>query len=135
MMVCKQVIGAGALVSVIVQSEKSEMGRGMVTMTWEEIDHDAVSDRRIFKREVEFGNGGYGGQHFELQAEFEVRDVTGNVLLQTSGAAKGEYWCGTFLWFVPGSDGRRVRLHQSHQDDDVYLDVPDAVAALQSDGR
>ncbi|MEM9029295.1 MAG: hypothetical protein AAGC70_13090 [Pseudomonadota bacterium] len=100
-----------------------------MVLKWEEIDHDSVSDRRIFKREVEFSNGGYGGQHFELCAEFEVRDAAGNVLLKTSGTAEGEYWCGTFLWFVKGCDGQRVRLYQSHRDDDSYLDVPNAPAA------
>ncbi|MEM9356471.1 MAG: hypothetical protein AAGB04_09670 [Pseudomonadota bacterium] len=110
------------------------IAREMIEMTWEEIDFDTISGRRIFKREVEFGNGGYGGQHFELSAEFEVRDAAGRVLLQTSGTAKGDYWCGAFLWFVEGSDGRRVRLHQSHQDDDTYLDVPDAATVSQSTG-
>ncbi|MEM8973595.1 MAG: hypothetical protein AAGD43_16170 [Pseudomonadota bacterium] len=105
----------------------------MVAKTWEEIDHDTFSGRRIFKREVEFGNGGYGGQHFELQAEFEVRDAADRVLLKTSGTAKGDYWCGAFLWFVDGSNGQRVRLYQSHRDDDTYLDVPNAVTVSQSD--
>lgn len=91
--------------------------------TWTEIDHDAVSGRRIFKRDTAFGNGGCGGHHFEVEADFEVREPDGRVAMSTSGRAKGEYWCGTFLWFVKDKGGARVRLYQSDRDDEHY-DVP-----------
>ncbi|MEL6871981.1 MAG: hypothetical protein AAFO62_04115 [Pseudomonadota bacterium] len=92
---------------------------------WEQIDHDPVSDRRIFKREIAFGQGGFGGHEFELTAEFEVRDGRGRVLARFTESAKGEYWCGAFLWFVKGSDGTRVRLSRSDRREDEVHDVPD----------
>ena len=98
---------------------------------WEEIDRDSKSGRRIFKREVNFGDGGYGGQYFELRADFEVRDAEGRVLLKTDGTAKGDYWCGTFLWFVQDTGGQRVRLYQSDTVSDVFFDVPEAPVTQQ----
>ncbi|MEM1306557.1 MAG: hypothetical protein AAGG99_03450 [Pseudomonadota bacterium] len=92
---------------------------------WEEIDHDPVSGRRIFMRETSFGTGGYGGHDFEISADFEVRDATGRVLLTTCGSAKGEYWCGTRLMFVEGTNGQRVALYESHRTATTSLDVPD----------
>ena len=99
---------------------------------WEQIDRDVESGRLIFKRETSFGSGGYGGHFFELSADFEVRDAEGVVLFRTSGSASGEYWCGTFLWFVKGSGGRRVRLYQSDRDEDVFYNLPNGAVAPPS---
>ncbi len=101
---------------------------------WEEVDHDRVSGRRIFNRETESGNGGYGGHHFEVSADFEVRDTNGRILLKKSGSAKGEYWCGVFLWFVEGSEGRQVRLDESDEEDRTF-NVPDPPTSKQDNAQ
>jgi len=93
---------------------------------WEELDHDPVSGRRIFKADEPVSrNGYYGTYDFKVAARFEVRDADGNVLLRSSGSASGEYWCGVFLWFVKGADGRQVRLDESDREEDEFYDVPD----------
>lgn len=93
--------------------------------SWKEIDHDPVSDRRIFKADDPDGDRYYGGHDFRVAADFEVRDANGDVLMKSSGSAKGEYWCGVFLWFVKGSNGRKVRLDESDRAEDEIFDVPD----------
>lgn len=96
--------------------------------TWELLDTDESSGRQIFKRDVPRDAGSaqstYGTYDFKVQAEFEVRDPAGNVLLKTSGTAKGEYWCGVFLWFVEGSNGTQVRLEESDSAEKPALNVP-----------
>lgn len=87
---------------------------------------DSVSGRTIYGREVKTGShGNYGTNSFRIEREFQVRDPSGRVLLQTSGTASGEYWCGVFLFFVVETDGAIVRLQQSDKPDDVQFDVPD----------
>ncbi|MEM7429083.1 MAG: hypothetical protein AAF441_23595 [Pseudomonadota bacterium] len=95
-------------------------------IAWEEVDHDAASGRRIFKAEEEVApSGNYGTYQFKTAARFEVRNADGEVLFKTSGSASGEHWCGVFLWFVEGSEGRRVRLDESDTESDEFFDVPD----------
>lgn len=96
---------------------------------WGLQDTDSVSGRQIFKMDVPIESdsraGSYGTYDFKVQADFEVRDKAGRVLLKTSGSASGEYWCGVFLWFVDGSDGTKVRLEETDQEKDTILLVPD----------
>lgn len=93
---------------------------------WEEIDHDPTSNRRIFKTDdlVE-QSGHYGTYDFKAEATFEVRNADGEVLLRTFGSARGEYWCGVFLWFVKGSEGQQVLLDESDNKVDRIIEVPD----------
>ncbi|MEL6299276.1 MAG: hypothetical protein AAFQ45_11975 [Pseudomonadota bacterium] len=96
---------------------------------WSEIDHDAESGRRIFKRDAPNQRSGtYGTYDFEVAADLEVRDAAGTVLFATRETASGEYWCGVFLWFVKGTAGTQVRLDASNKDDRIY-DVPDTPRA------
>ena len=92
---------------------------------WEEVDHDPVSGRRIFKSRDSENCRYYGDYSFMEAADFEVRCPDGRVLREMSGSAKGEHWCGVFLWFVKGSDGRQVRLDESDREEDEFYDVPD----------
>lgn len=103
----------------------AQNGARMTEKNWKEIDHDPVSDRRIFKADDSDEGKYYGGYDFKVAADFEVRDANGDVLMTSSGSAKGEYWCGVFLWFVKGSNGRKVRLDESDRDEDEFYDVPD----------
>lgn len=93
---------------------------------WQEEEKDAASGRKIFAREVVEGRKGDSGTYdFSMEREFQVRSERGEVLLQKSGSSNGEYWCGVFLFFVDGSDGRRVRLDESNKEKDEFFDVPD----------
>lgn len=93
---------------------------------WEQVDHDPVSGRRIFKADTLHSGGRLGGTYdFKIEADFEVRDETGLVLMRSSGSASGEYWCGVTLTFVDGSDGKQVRLWESDVDDAQIYSVPD----------
>ncbi len=94
---------------------------------WEEIDHDATSNRRIFKVDEPPSekSGYYGTYDFDVGARFEVHNESGEVLFKTSGTAKGEYWCGVFLWFVKGSNGRQVRLDEFDSEAGQIFQVPD----------
>lgn len=99
---------------------------GPMSKTWEELDHDPVSGRRIFSRDVPTHQGGYYGTYsFKVEKDFQVRSADGTVLRQLSGTARGEYWCGVFLFFVHGADGKQVRLDESDRDEDEIYDVPD----------
>lgn len=85
-----------------------------------------TSGRTIYAREVPEGRGGTSGTYdFAMEREFQVRTAESEVLLQVSDTAKGEYWCGVFLFFVDGSHGRRVRLDASNTPKDRFFDVPD----------
>lgn len=93
---------------------------------WQEEEKDDASGRTIFAREVPHGReGNYGTHDFAMQREFQVRAANGEVLLQKSGSTEGEYWCGVFLFFVEGTDGKRVRLDESDKPEDSFFDVPD----------
>ncbi len=93
---------------------------------WEEIDHDEVSGRRIFSREVEPVSSGYNGTYdFDIAKDLQVRNADGEVLLQKHGSASGEYWCGVFMFFVKGSEGKKVRVEESDREEDEFFDVPD----------
>ncbi|WP_157063821.1 hypothetical protein [Phaeobacter sp. 11ANDIMAR09] len=93
---------------------------------WQQEEQDTSSGRKIFAREIPRElSGNYGTYDFSLSREFQVRTSDGEILLQVSGSAKGEYWCGVFLFFVDGSEGAKVRLEESNKDENTFLDVPD----------
>lgn len=99
---------------------------------WEQIDHDPASGRVIFKADEEVNRPGlYRGNDHVVEAVFEVRTAQGTVLWRTWESAKGEYWCGVFLWFVKGSNGTQVRLDCSDVEVDEIIDVPDTPHAVQ----
>ena len=99
---------------------------------WEQLDHDPASGRVIFKADEDVHRPGlYRGNDHIVGAMFEVRTAQGTVLLRTSGTAKGEYWCGVFLWFVKDSNGTQVRLDCSDEEVDDIIDVPDTPHAVQ----
>ncbi len=105
---------------------------------WELMATDAASGRQIFKKDVpnDPGFGADSGTYdFFVSAAFEVRDSNGAVLLKTSGSARGEYWCGVFLWFVEGSDGTRVRIDRSDDEETQILDVPDRPVVQEATSR
>lgn len=93
--------------------------------TLEETDPD--SGRQIFARAVPTSPKGlYGTYAFSIERDFQVRTNDGEILLQTNGSAKGEYWCGVFLFFVADAAGTQVRLDESDTPKDKILNVPDA---------
>ncbi|MEM7438244.1 MAG: hypothetical protein AAF393_01500 [Pseudomonadota bacterium] len=94
--------------------------------SWKEEERDAASGRTIYARNVPRDlHGNYGTYDFAMAREFQVRSPDGDVLLQQSGSAKGEYWCGVFLFFVDGSEGTRVRLEESDRPEDQFFNVPE----------
>lgn len=98
---------------------------------WQEEEKDTASGRVIYAREVPHGRqGNYGTYDFAIAREFQVFSSAGEVLLQVTGSAQGEHWCGVFLFFVEGSDGAKVRLEESNKPEDTILDVPDTPIAL-----
>jgi hypothetical protein len=100
---------------------------------WEDIDHDTASGRRIYKADEDSQrSSNYGTYDFRVTETFEVRNANGPVLLELSGSESGEYWCGLFVWFVEGSEGRRVRLDASDQETDQFFEVPDLPTRVQS---
>lgn len=99
---------------------------------WQEEEKDTASGRVIYAREVPHGlQGNYGTYDFALAREFQVRSPSGEVLLQTSGSAQGEYWCGVFLFFIDGSKGTKVRLEESDRQENTILEVSDMPLALE----
>lgn len=97
-----------------------------MTKSWTLEATDPASGRAIYARDAEpIGQADTGTYDFKIARDFQVRDAQGAVLLQAYGTAKGEYWCGAFLFFVEGSKGTRVRLEESDAPEDLFYDVPD----------
>lgn len=100
---------------------------------WQIEEQDEASGRAICAREIQYHRQGITGTYdFSISREFQVRNQSGDVLLQVSGSAKGEYWCGVFLFFLEGSNGKRVRLVESDRPENTFLDVPDTPLAKES---
>jgi len=103
-----------------------------MNQSWEAEEKDIASGRQIFARQVPHNRkGNYGTHDFAIAREFQVRTENGEVLLQTSGSAKGEYWCGAFLFFIEGSEGTEVRLEETDRNENTFLDVPDMPLAAE----
>ncbi|GAA6179971.1 hypothetical protein NBRC116594_14090 [Shimia sp. NS0008-38b] len=97
-----------------------------MTSDWQEEEKDSVSGRIIFARDIpRKRQGTYGTHDFATAREFQVRSKAGDVLFQVSGSAEGEYWCGVFLFFVEGSEGRQVKLDESDVPENKIFDVPE----------
>lgn len=93
---------------------------------WKELDHDPVSGRKIFEAPDKLlgTNSPMGGHSRSIAKQFEVCNPKGEVLLKAFGDARGEYWAGVSLFFVKGTDGKRVRLDEPDSED-KFCDVPD----------
>lgn len=94
---------------------------------WCERHSDPVSRRSIWSaRDVEDEpHNAFKKHDTSTSTKFQVRSETGEVLLRAFGESLGEYGTGMDLYFVEGSDGKRVRLDQSNGKG-IFCDVPDA---------
>lgn len=93
-------------------------------VVWKELDHDPISGCKIYAADGSADpKNPLSRFNATVEEQFEVRNAKEEVLLRAFGSANGEHWAGVFLFFVEGSDGKRVRLDQSDKDD-IFYDVP-----------